>query len=232
MEYAEVVRIDTGAVNAIGEGLRGSGKPLVTTSGSLVVAADPRGQETDETSPLCEHPLNERIKCEQHALTLCNKGISVSVIRLPPWVYGRGGSGVRLFMTIFSKMGEVFYVDQGTANTSVVHVDDAAKLYFLAAHKAQTGDVFNGVSSHDLTARQLAAAMAHVTGLPLRSRPFDDVAAEMGDFFANFLSVENRASGQKARKQLGWEPQGPEILADIEQGSYQAVAQGLKEMGA
>ncbi|EAW07074.1 putative NAD dependent epimerase/dehydratase [Aspergillus clavatus NRRL 1] len=229
MEYEEVVRIDAGAVDAMGEGLKGSKKPLVITSGTLVVAADPTGKETDETSPLWDKPLNDRIRCEQHAMGLCSQGITVSAIRLPPWVYGRGGSGVRLFMTLFASMGEVFYVDEGAAHTSVVHVDDAAQLFLLAAQKAQAGDVFNGGSSHAVTTRELATAIAQTADLPLESLPYDEVVSKTGEFMARFLSEENRASGRKAREQMGWEPHGPGILDDILSGSYPAVAQGLKK---
>ncbi|KAJ6094118.1 hypothetical protein N7467_002963 [Penicillium canescens] len=220
MEYDEVVRIDVGAVDAIGEGLKGTSKPLVITSGTLVVAAHPDGLETDEESAISEKPLNDRIKSEKHALGLRSQGINVSAIRLPPWVYGRGGSGVRLFMTLFTDMKEVFYVDQGSAPTSVVHVDDAAQLYLLAAKKAQPGDIFNAVSSNTVTARELATAIAHTAKLPLQSLSFDEVTNRMGEFMASFLSVENRASGKKARETLGWEPRGPTVLNDIKNGSY------------
>jgi nucleoside-diphosphate-sugar epimerase len=220
MEYDEVVRIDVGAVDAIGEGLKGTSKPLVITSGTLVVAAHPDGLETDEESAISEKPLNDRIKSEQHALGLRSQGINVSAIRLPPWVYGHGGSGVRLFMAMFTDMKEVFYVDQGSAPTSVVHVDDAAQLYLLAAKKAQPGDIFNAVSSNTVTARELATAIAHTAYLPLQSLSFDEATSRVGEFMASFLSVENRASGKKARETLGWEPRGPTVMNDIKNGSY------------
>jgi nucleoside-diphosphate-sugar epimerase len=220
MEYDEVVRIDVGAVDAIGEGLKGTSKPLVVTSGTLVVAAHPDGLETDEESAISEKPLNDRIKSEQHALGLRSQGINVSAIRLPPWVYGRGGSGVRLFMAMFTDMKEVLCVDQGSASTSVVHVDDAAQLYLLAAKKAQPGDIFNAVSSNTVTAVELATAIAHTANLPLQSLSFDEATSRMGEFMASFLSVENRASGKKARETLGWEPRGPTVLDDIKNGSY------------
>ncbi|KAJ5719551.1 hypothetical protein N7493_007129 [Penicillium malachiteum] len=205
MEYSEVVRIDGGAVDAIGAGLK--------------VEAH-NGLETNEQSPLSEAPLNDRIKSEQYALRLCDQGINVSVIRLAPWVYGRGGSGIRLFTSIFTNMNQVFYVDEGAASTSVVHVDDAAQLYFLAAKKAEPGDIFNAVSSTTVTARELATAIAHTADLPLKSLTFDEVTNLMGEFMARFLSAENRASAQKAKEKLGWEPRGLAILDDIEHGSY------------
>ncbi|KXG49165.1 uncharacterized protein PGRI_030350 [Penicillium griseofulvum] len=220
MDYAEVVRIDGGAVDAIAAGLKGTSKPLVVTSGTLVVEAHPDGLETDEDSALSKQPMNDHIQSEQHALELRDQGINVSAIRLAPWVYGRGGSGIRLFMTMFTGMGEVFYVDEGAAPTSVVHVDDAAQLYFLAADKAQPGDIFNAVSCTTVTARELATAISRTANLPLKSLSFDEVTNRMGNFVASFLSAENRASGQKAKERLGWEPRGLAILDDIERGSY------------
>lgn len=227
-DYANVVRTDAVAVDAIGAGLEGSNKPFVTTSGSLTVAAT--GAETDETSALWEKPLNDRIKCEQHALELRNKGVRVSAIRLAPFVYGRGGSGVRLFMSMFADMGEVKYIDDNGEDvvTSAVHVDDVAALYLLAAEKARAGEVFNGVSS-TVTFRALSEAMARALGIPLRSISFTDAKALWEEFLARFLSTENWASGAKAIQVLGWKPQGPLILDEVNTGSYVAVAEGLRK---
>ena len=48
-------------------------------------------------------------------------------MRLPPYVYGRGGSFfVPLLMQMAAKAGESIYVDDGHLRTSDVHVDDAA----------------------------------------------------------------------------------------------------------
>ncbi|KAE9399318.1 putative NAD dependent epimerase/dehydratase [Gymnopus androsaceus JB14] len=58
-DYPLVVRNDGLAVDAIAKGLKGSGKPFLVTSGSLVTALDPNGGETNESSPLKENPLNE-----------------------------------------------------------------------------------------------------------------------------------------------------------------------------
>jgi len=56
----------------------------------------------------------------------------VSAIRLPPYVYGRGGSTfVPMLMQMAVKAGESVYVDDGRLRTSDVHVDDAATLFLL-----------------------------------------------------------------------------------------------------
>ncbi|OMP82632.1 hypothetical protein BK809_0006942 [Diplodia seriata] len=225
-DYANVVATDAAAVDAIAAGLAGSNKPLVVTSGSLVVAAT--GAETNEDSPLWEKPLNDRIACERHALAQRAKGIAVSAVRLAPFVYGRGGSGVRLFMNMFANAGSAMYVDAGDVVTSAVHVDDAAELYLLAAEKAQPGEAFNGVSGH-VTMRELAEAAGEVLRLPVRSVPFANAEAQWGKFFAHFLSIENWSSGAKAERELGWAPKGLSIIDEVKTGQYVAVAEELKK---
>lgn len=227
MDYAEVIRIDNAAVDAIGAGLEGSKKPLVVTSGTLVV--EPTGRETTEESALAKKPLNGRISSEQHALKLVNKGIKVSAIRLPPFVYGRGASGIRLFMMMYANGGEAFYVNDGGVKTSAVHVDDAAAAFLLAVEKANAGDIFNASSINDITIRELSEAMGSILHLPVKSFSYDNTVSKFGEFLASFLNTENRASGAKAKSQLGWSQKGLSIIDEIKTGSYMAVAESLKK---
>jgi len=125
--YEAVMPVDIAAVDAIADALAGTGKPLVVTSGTLSAAADPTGAETTEASPPEPNPINTRIKCEQHALALASRGIRVTGVRLAPYVYGRGGSGVKLFMGMSAQAGSVTCVDGGKNHTTVVHVNDAAR---------------------------------------------------------------------------------------------------------
>lgn len=228
-EYETVMPIDIAAIDAMGEALAGSGKPLLITSGTLCAAPDPSGAETTEDSPLLSSPLNTRIKTELHALTLTSKNIRVMAIRLAPYVYGRGGSGVQLFMGMSAKAGGVTCVDGGKNRTTVVHVDDAARLFLLAAQKGKAGDVFNASGSTEVTARQIFDAIAENLGLSVRDLPTEVAENMLGDMVTFFLKAENRASGQKAVQQLGWKPTGMGILDEINKGSYQAVAQALRK---
>lgn len=224
IDYAEVLSVEKAAVNAITYGLKGSNKSLVVTSATLVV--QPTGAETTEESPLAEKPLNDRFMAERHALSLNGRGFQVSVIRLPPYVYGRGGSGVARFMGMFASSGEAFYVDGGV-KTSAVHVDDAAVLFLLAAEKACAGEIINAVSDR-VTTRELCKAIGSILDLPAKSLSYEDIAARFSPFLARLLSTESQASGIKARVQLGWEPNKPGIIQDIAYGSYLAVAASLK----
>ncbi len=230
--YEAVMPVDIAAVDAIADALAGTGKPLVITSGTLSAAADPTGAETTEASPPEPNPINTRIKCEQHALALVSRGIRVTGVRLAPYVYGRGGSGVKLFMGMSAQAGSVTCVDGGKNHTTVVHVNDAARLYLLAAEKGKAGELFNASGATDVTARQIFHAIAAALRVPVRDISYEDALAQVGEIFAWFLTAENRASGAKAVKELRWQPNGMGILDEISKGSYQAVAESLRKVSA
>ncbi len=231
MDYEEVLRIDAAAVDALGESLRGTGKALAITSGTAVVAPDPAGGETTEDSPLSQtFVLKDRIRSERYALRLSEDGIRVSAIRLPPYVYGRGGSTfVPLLMQMAAKVGESVYVDDGQLRTSDVHVDDAATLFLLAVSKAKAGEVFNGTGSTTVTLRELAEAIGAALNIPVRSVSREEAEARWGQFLTAFVQYENRSSNHKAVQQLGWQPKGIDLLTDIRWGAYRELAEKLRQ---
>ena len=229
MDYEEILRLDAAAVDALGAPLRGTGKPFVITSGTAVVAPDPAGGETTEDSPLSEtFVLKDRIRSERHALRLSEAGVRVSAIRLAPYVYGRGGSGVAMLMQMAAQAGESIYVDDGHLRTTDVYVNDAAALYLLAADKAKAGDVFNGTGSTTVTLREMAEAIGDALQVPVRSVSRDEAEAIWGNMTA-FVQYENRASNRKAVQELGWHPKGIDRLTDIRSGSYRELAGKLRQ---
>ena len=230
MDYEQVLRIDGAAVDALGEPLHGTEKAVVVTSGTAVVDPDPAGGETTEDSPLSQtFVLKNRIRSERHALRLSEDRVRVSAIRLPPYVYGRGGSTfVPMLMQMAAKAGESIYVNDGSLRTSDVHVDDAATLFLLAARAAKAGDVFNGTGSTTITLRELAEAIGAALELPVRSVSREEAEAQWGQFLTAFVQFENRPSNRKAVQQLGWQPKGIDMLTDIRSGSYRDLALELR----
>ncbi len=230
MDHQEVLRIDAAAVGALGEPLRGTDKAFVITSGTAMVEPDPAGRETTEDSAISEtFVLKGRIHSERHALRLSEEGVRVSAIRLPPYVYGRGGSTfLPWLMQLAAKAGESIYVDDGHLRTSDVHVDDAAALFLLAASKAKAADVFNGTGSTTVTLRQMAEAIGDSLGVPARSVSREEAEAAWGPFLTAFVQFENRASNRKAVRELGWDPRGIDMPTDIRSGSYREMAEKLR----
>jgi nucleoside-diphosphate-sugar epimerase len=231
MDIDEILRIEAAAMDAIGEPLRGTGKPFIITSGSGLAAADPAGGETTEESPIAEgpNPLLRRIHSERHGLGLSAKGIRVSAIRLPPYIYGRGGGRgfVTMLMQMAIKSSESVYIDDGALRTSSVHVDDAVKLYMLAARHAKAGDVFNGAASTLVTQREITEAIGKVLNLPVRPITLKEAEERWGRLPVMFFNRENRASSVKAMQQLGWYPNAIDLVTDITTGGYVPVVKKL-----
>ncbi|XXH01266.1 hypothetical protein Hte_007620 [Hypoxylon texense] len=268
-DYSVTVKAQAAAADAFADSLQGTGKVLLTTGGALMAASDPNGGETDETAPAPDNEIIPRTKVENYDLSLAEKGIRVASIRLAPFVYGRGGSGVRLFSTyqklpsrlfpsqvptfirvsaqdefanspslspvqMGAKNGHVLTVDEGKAHTTTVHVDDAARLYLLAAKKAPVGGtIYNATAPGTVSHRQIADAIAEAIGVPVKSLTPEEATAKLGAFFGRFLGADNRSSSAKARRELGWEiKETAGIIEDIKSGSYQAVAQAIKSGAA
>ncbi|EXF78626.1 alcohol dehydrogenase [Colletotrichum fioriniae PJ7] len=221
--------IDTAAVDAIADALAGTDKPLVVTSGTLCVAADPTGAETTEASLADPEPINTRILTELHSLDLVKRRVRFMSIRLAPYVYGRSGSGIAQFMGIAVQTGGVTIVNDGKNRTTNVHVDDAARLFLLAAEKGRAGEIYNASSATDVTSFQISEAISAAVQVPLRDISMEVAKTQLGQTISFFLSVENRASGAKAKKELGWDPRGLGILEDISKGSYVEVAEALRK---
>lgn len=233
LPYSTVLAADAAAVDALGDGLAGTNKPLVISSGAALVVPDSNGGETDEETPIdMNFTLKDRIESEKHSLLLKERGVRVSVLRLAPYVYGRGGSVfLPWLIQIAYKNGESIYVDSGDVHISTVHVDDAADLYMLAMDHARAGEVFNGTSSTSVTVEKMAQAISNVVAVPFRAVNREEAERDdnWGVFLTTFVMQPCRASSRKAVERLGWRPRGPEFLKDIRSGSYVEFAKGLKK---
>jgi nucleoside-diphosphate-sugar epimerase len=234
MDYEETLRVDTMAVKALGDAIKGSCKSLIIASVSGPVKSDPKGGETSEDSPLSEvFAMKERMRSELNALSLVQQGVHVLAIRLPPYVYGRAGSiFIPTMMQIALKAGESICVGDGRLRTSSVHVDDAARLFLILAkkhNKIKSGEVFNATDSTSIRLGEIATAVGSVLNLPVRSVTRQEAEGIWGQFLTSFVQSECRASSAKAFIQLGWQPREVDLLRDVQYGSYVQLAQQMKE---
>ena len=67
--------------------------------------------------------------------------------------------------------------------------------------------------------REIAAAIGWQLKLPVVSIAAEDAGAHFG-FLSPFVSIDDPTSSKWTRELLGWRPQGPGLIADIEQGHY------------
>jgi nucleoside-diphosphate-sugar epimerase len=212
--------VDGPAVDAMLDALAGSGKPLIYTSG-IWSHGDTGDTVVDETSPV--HPaalVAWRQAVENRVREAAGRNIRTVVIR-PAMVYGRAGGIPAGFVESARKEGAARYVGTGGNRWPFVHVDDLADLYLLAFEHAPPGSLLLGVAGPAHPVRQVAAAASRGAGAGGRTlaTPLEVARKTMGAY-ADALVLDQQASGRRAQELLGWRPHRPDVLADLERGSY------------
>jgi nucleoside-diphosphate-sugar epimerase len=215
-DFAASVQADLRAVEAIGAALEGSGKPFVVTAGTLMVT--PGRLATEQDPGRDGFP---RVASENTTISLAERGVRSSVVRLAPSVHGEGDKHgfVPSLIGIARDKGVSAYVGDGSNRWPAVHRLDAARLFRLAAEAARAGSRLHGVGEEGVPFREIAEAIGRQLKLPIVSIAASDAGAHFG-FLSAFVSADNPTSSKQTQELLGWRPQGPALIADIEQGHY------------
>jgi nucleoside-diphosphate-sugar epimerase len=212
---------DRRVIAALGEALRGSDRPLLITSGTGMGDAGP-GRPATEDVFNAAHP-NPRIASEQAGNALLDAGIDVRVVRLPQ-VHDPVKQGlITPFIDLARQNGVVAYVGDGANRWPAAHVLDVAKLYGLVLDRGRKGARYHAVAEEGVAARRIAEVVAIGLGLPTVSLSAAEVPAHFG-WFAMFAGLDMPASSAWTRAQLGWEPAGPGLIADLEAIDYSVAA--------
>ncbi|MHC1479995.1 SDR family oxidoreductase [Frateuria aurantia] len=208
---------DQRAIEALGAALQGTDRPLVITSGVGMGLADGHEPASEEVANF-SHP-NPRSASERAGEAMLEKGINVSVVRLPQ-VHDTVKQGlITPYIEICRQRGVVAYVGEGLNRWSAVHVDDAATVYRLAVERARAGARYHAVAEAGVSARAIAEVVAGGLGLPLQSLPAEAAAAHFG-WMGMFVGMDLPASSALTRGWLGWSPSGPDLLDDLASMDY------------
>ncbi len=218
-DYNDAVKLDRAVIAAFAEALAQTNKPFIVTSSSAILG-DTGGSEADEDFPFNQNsPRLLRGEAERDVLQLSQKGIRAIVLRLPLFVYGRGGSSFVPFMIEQAKKaGAANYIESGAEKVSAVHVEDVADLYVLALETSTAKGLYN-VAAESVSLKELNEAIARLLEIEAKSISREEARKQFGAMF-DFLSINNQLSADKARRELVWKPSATTILDDIENGSY------------
>ena len=215
----DLVRRDRTAIETLGQALAGSGKPFVSTSGTLVM---PGGRVTaEDDAPDPESIAWFRIPGEQACLAFADQGVRSSVVRLAPTVHGPGDYGfIPMLIAAARKHGLSAYVGDGANRWPAVHRLDAAALFRLALEQAPAGTPLHGVAEN-VTLRSIAEQVARNLAIPAVSLTPEQAAEHFGDtFLAGVFAADGPVSSDRTRTRLGWTPTSPTLLEDIQAGDY------------
>lgn len=204
------------AVEALAGALEGSGRPLVATSGTALLAAG--RTVTEEDAPLSA--ATSRAASEAAVLAAAGRGVRASIVRLPPTVHGNGDHGfVPMLIAVARRTGIAAFVDEGTNRWPAVHRLDAARLFRLALEQAAAGARLHGVAEEGVPMRTIAEAIGTGLGVPARSLSEQEARTHF-EWFAHFVAIDNPSSSAITRSSLGWQPQETDLLTDMRDHGY------------
>lgn len=209
---------DAKVIEALGDPLVGTARPMVVTSGIGVLAQG--GMLTEDNLPPTGPTAHPRTATEHAAMAVAARGVHVSILRLPPSTHGAGDHGfVPMLIGIAREKGVSAYPGDGANRWPAVHRFDAARLYRLALEKGAANARYHAVAEEGVPFRAIAEAIGKGLGLPVESRTREAAAAHFG-WFSHFASMDVPASSAWTQRELGWAPMGMGLIEDVEEGSY------------
>jgi nucleoside-diphosphate-sugar epimerase len=221
-DFQGAVDADRRAVEALGEALTGSDRPLVIASATVVLAPGRVGTEQDAPGldPAAAGGPRARLATEEVALSSASLGVRSSVVRLATTCHGDGDHGfLAALVGIARDKGVSGFIGDGSSRWPAVHRLDAAQLFRLALEKAPAGSRLHGVADEGVPIRAIAEVIGRHLDVPVVSVP-DGEASEHFGFLAGFLAADNPVSSALTRELLGWQPAHPGLLEDLDKGHY------------
>ena len=215
-KFRENCEIDRRALETLGDTLAGSDRPLIVTSGLALLAEGRAATEDDAPPPVSDsYPRSS----EEVAAALQERGVRTMVVRLPQ-VHDTTKAGLGSYaIQIARQKGVSAYIGEGGNRWAAAHRLDAARLYRLALEKGHAGARYHAVAEEGVPARQIAEAIGRGLKVPVVSLKPEEAVGHFG-WLAMFAGLDITGSSAKTRKQLGWEPGGPGLIADLENMRY------------
>jgi nucleoside-diphosphate-sugar epimerase len=126
----------------------------------------------------------------------------------PAMVYAAGGGVFHRFAVEAVERNAIRVVGSENVRWPLVHADDLASLYALALERAPARSTYIGAANDGVPVGRIARAFAKRFGTRQQDPQVisaDAAAAEWGEW-ARGRARDQRLSGAKARRELGWRP--------------------------
>ena len=217
-KFAEMAREEQQAIETFGEVYAGSDRPVLITSGFGLLPAGETFTEEMLVAPVI--PGFPRAP-EPTAFAVAARGVRIAWVRLPRSVHGVGERHgfVPMLAGIAREKGVSAYVGEGQNLWPSVHRLDAARVFRLALERGAQGGPFHAVADEGVPFRQIAEAIGTQLGVPTASLSPEEAAGHFGPL-SMWIAGNGPASSARTRARLGWVPEQPGLLRDINQPAY------------
>ena len=215
VDLAAAAQKDRRAIEAMGEALAGTHKPLLIASGMGGLTPGRLATEADLGPPGAG-----RVPNEEMALSFVERGVRSVVVRFPSSVHGPGDHGfVPILISVARLKGLSAYPGDGTNRWAAVHRLDAAHLFRLALEGALPGVRLHGAGDEGIPVKEISEVIGRRLDLPVKSIALEEAMDHFG-FLGRFFSMDIPASSAATRDWMGWEPAEPGLIEDLEAGHY------------
>jgi len=217
---ASMTRREVTAINALGEALVGTGRPFLSTSGTLVLPAGRVSAEGDAPDPRSIGRL--RIPGEQACLGFAEQRVRAVVVRLAPTVHGPRDHGFIPPADRPRPRDRCLGVRRRRRQPLAGRPPSRRRRPLPPrAREGPAGHVVHGVGESAVPFRSIAEKIGDELGLPVRSVSAEDAGEHFGNpFMAVVFGTDTPASSDHTRQLLDWAPNHPTLLDDLETGDY------------
>jgi nucleoside-diphosphate-sugar epimerase len=217
-KYLAHCEADRRVVEALGAVLAGSERPLLVTSGTGM-ANQGAGRLALETDAAAASGAVPRAASEEAADAAAALGVRVMVVRLAQ-IHDTVKQGlVSPAVQVARAKGLSAYIGEGRNRWPAAHRFDTARLYRLVLEKGEPGARYHAVAEEGVVFREIAEVIGRGLGVPVARLEPEQAEAHFG-WLAGFAGWDIPASSSWTREQLGWNPTGPGLLADLQAMRY------------
>jgi nucleoside-diphosphate-sugar epimerase len=216
--FKEVCEIDRRAIDTLGSALAGSERLLIITSGTGLGNLAPGQWALEKNGPTSVIP---RVASEEAAAAMGARGVRVAVVRLPQ-VHDPLKQGLVTYLIALARQkGVSAHVGDGSNRWPAAHLLDTAHLYRLVLEKGSAGARYNSVAEEGVPLKEIATVIGRGLKVPVVAKSPEEAAEHFG-WLAHFAGADVPASSKWTREQLGWQPKGPGLIADLERHDFTA----------
>ena len=213
--FAENCENDRRAIEAMGAALEGSDRPLLVTSGLALLAPGRLATEDDKAVARFPARLRDSGRGRRGA-----RHARVGPCGCAPSTHGAGDHGfVPHLISLAREKGVSAYVGDGRNRWPACIVSMPPGSIGSRWNRASRSGPYHAVAEEGVPFKAIAEVIGRRLGVPVVSKTPEEAAEHFG-WFARFAGMDIPSSSARTRSALGWKPEQPGLIADLDQPHY------------